>query len=156
MNRCLAENRELSNRLINVAFQDEDDMFDAAFGVGKLPTPRPASQGLSAKDVEKRQLEMAEQVTHCSSLSRSCCRHSQFLAVCDSDPQHVLSFGKHYDTDIRRHLVWQGPLSGNATFGFGPGMPVDLRQIRTMTVFGCRVRLVSSFLRDGVVADEVG
>ena len=66
VNRCLEENRELTNRLINIAFQNEDDIFDAAFGEGsgggakadRAAAPPP----LDTSQVQRRQKEIAEQV----------------------------------------------------------------------------------------------
>jgi len=93
----LAENQELSSRLIDLALRNEDDGFDAAFGD---PRP-PASQAAGAKTlgqidtsaVKQRQEALAEQVRGCRRLAGTegqiCC------CVCQSRN------GDFGDADIR-------------------------------------------------------
>ena len=68
------ENKELTNRLIDLALQNEDDIFDAAFGdsddeqaAAEKPKRRPSrskedAPPVDTAQVQRRQQELAEQV----------------------------------------------------------------------------------------------
>ena len=62
LNESLAENKDLSARLIDQALQNEEDMFDAAFGETQTPAARAPPREAKPTAVERRQAELAEQV----------------------------------------------------------------------------------------------
>ena len=62
LNESLAENKELSGRLIDQALQNEEDMFDAAFSETQAPAARSPPPEVRASAVEKRQAELTQQV----------------------------------------------------------------------------------------------
>ena len=72
------ENKELTNRLIDLALQNEDDIFDQAFGDDDEEQPQGAVQkpkrrpsrsredapAVDTAQVQRRQQELAAQVCH--------------------------------------------------------------------------------------------
>ena len=98
VNRCLEENRELSNRLIDLALQNEEDMFNVAFGDGSsgVKPERVSPPPVDTEGVSRRQRELAEQAYHRNPSSsiqlrtlRVRCamrRKNECICACASDP----------------------------------------------------------------------
>lgn len=76
MGVLVQENKELTNRLIDLALQNEDDLFDAAFGDSdqeqgpqdSKPKRRPSrtkedAPAVDTAQVQRRQQELAQQVS---------------------------------------------------------------------------------------------
>ena len=62
LNESLAENKDLSARLVDQALQNEEDMFDAAFGDSQTPAARTPPRQSTPTAVENRQEELTQQV----------------------------------------------------------------------------------------------